>query len=114
MPVVRSSEYELGYSEYPQGYLEYRQHLGHTWDSIQGTLSTHIEQLWVLLVLTGHYHTLQLPGVSTQGNVMGFSECSHGITKIGTLSTHMGYSSAQKVNLSAHTGAPSMPTPMRH
>jgi hypothetical protein len=48
--------------------------MGHTWDSIRGTLSTHIEQLWVLLVLTGHYHALQLPGVSTQGNVMGFSE----------------------------------------
>jgi hypothetical protein len=42
--------------------------VGHTWDSIQGTLSTHIEQLWVLLVLTGHYYALQLPGVSTQGN----------------------------------------------
>jgi hypothetical protein len=55
--------------------------MGHTWDSIQGTLSTHIEQLWVLLVLTGHYHALQLPGVSTQGNHMGFSECSHGTTK---------------------------------
>ncbi len=49
--------------------------MGHTWDSIQGTQSTHIEQLWVLLVLTGHYHALQLPGVSTQGNIMGFSEC---------------------------------------
>jgi hypothetical protein len=51
--------------------------VGHTWDSIQGTLSTHIEQLWVLLVLTGHYHALQLPGVSTQG--------------LGTRSTHMVY-----------------------
>ena len=64
-------------------------YMAHTWDSIKGTLSTHIEQVWGLLVLTGHYHSLQLPDVSTQGNHMGFSECSHGITKIGTLSTHM-------------------------
>ncbi len=67
-----SSEYQLGYSEYPQGYLEYRHgpHLG----LHPGYSEYHIEQLWVLLVLTGHYHALQLPGVSTRGNVMGFSE----------------------------------------
>jgi hypothetical protein len=55
-----------------QCYLEYRHgpHLG----LHPGYSEYHIEQLWVLLVLTGHYHAVQLPGVSTQGNVMGFSE----------------------------------------
>ena len=78
-PEVRFSEYQLGYSEYPQGYLEYRHgpHLG----LHPGYSEYHIEQIWVLLVLTGHYLALQLPDVSTQGNHMGFSECSHGITK---------------------------------
>jgi hypothetical protein len=50
--------------------------MGHTRYPIQGTPSTHIEQIWVLLVLTGHCHALQLPDVSTQGlgNHMGSSE----------------------------------------
>ena len=46
-------------------------------------------------MLTGHYHALQLPGVSTQGNQ------KEGLTSY-TLSTHMWYCSAQVLT---HWGA---------